>query len=212
MKALLIVIILLNIQVGFAQLISSEKHYKLHSSFKIVEDSIANKINYHNSIIYWTCEGYRVFFLIEENSHWTGYFIKNLIIGELYPPSEEYESIDGNTVKIEPYLTELIVFSADSLVQSLITKHIYEVQQISEEAIQNKFIRKGKKKNEYTMQSLPRASHDCNGTIIIYGNNTISATYRGVLIAEKEMHRIPTLKIFFDTGQILINAMKSYYR
>lgn len=212
MKTLLIVIILLNIQVGFAQLISSEKHYKLHSSFKIVEDSIANKINYHNSIIYWTCEEYRVFFLIEENSHLTGYFLKNLVIDELSPPSEEYEIMNGNIVKFEPYLTELTEFSADSLVQSLVTNHIYEIQQISEDAIQKKLIRKGKKKNEYSMQSLPHASHDCNGTIIIYGNNTISATYRGVLIAEKEMHKIPTLKIFYETGQILINAMKSYYR
>ena len=71
---------------------------------------------------------------------------------------------------------------------------------------------KGKKKNEFIVQSLPQASHDCNSTIIIHGQKNISVTYRGVLTETEDMYIIPTLKIFHVTKEILINATKNYYR
>lgn len=199
-------------QTTFAQTINLDKLYQLHDSFNVVEDSISKKINSENSIIYKTCEGYRAFYFIEQNSHWTGYFIKNLLVDGFKPPTAVDTLKNGDILKYEPFQTELLVFNADNLVESLIENQIHEIQPISEDSIQTKFIRKGKKKNRISVQSLPQASHDCNGTIIIYGRKNVSATYRGALIATEEMHIIPTLKIFYATKQILINATKNYYR
>ena len=210
MKAIKIFIFILSMQTSFAQTINSDKFYQLHQDFKVVEDSIAKKINTQNTIIYKTCEEYRAFYFIEQNSHWTGYFIKNLLVDGLNLPTKVDTLKNGDIVKFEPFQTELSVFNADSLIQLLINNHINEIQQISEDSIQSKFIRKGKKKNQLIVQSLPQASHDCNGTIIVYGQKNISVTYRGALIETEDMHIIPTLKIFYVTKQILINATKNY--
>jgi hypothetical protein len=210
MKAIKIFIFILSIQTSFAQTVNSEKFYQLHKSFKDVEDSISKKINFQNTIIYKTCEDYKAFYFIEQKAHWTGYFIKNLLVDGLNLPTRVDTLKNGNIVKFEPFQTELSVFNADSLIKSLMNNHIDEIQQISEDSIQVKFISKGKKKNQLIMQSLPHASHDCNGTIIIYGQKNISATYRCVLIDAKDMHIIPTLKIFYETKRKLVNTTKNY--
>ena len=87
MRAIKFFIFILAIQTGFAQTINADKYYLLHQDFKIVEDSIAKKINKQNTIIYKTCEDYRAFYFIEQNSHWTGYFIKSLLVDGLNLPT-----------------------------------------------------------------------------------------------------------------------------
>jgi hypothetical protein len=183
---------------SFAQTNTSHKIYQFHQSFKELEDSIAQKINLENSIVYKTCENHSSFYLILENSHWKCYFIRNLISDEQYISGEFYRA-------------ELIVFDADSLVKTLLNNHITDIQQLSEESMQeNLTIRK---KNKFISQSLPSASHDCNGTIRVYGQKNISATYRGALIESEEIHdKIPTLRIFYESKQLLIDSVVSYLR
>jgi hypothetical protein len=208
MKAILFSILILGVQTGFAQTNKPDKLYQFYKNFKEVEDSIAATINLQNTIIYKTCEGCRSFYFIQQNLHWMGYFIKNLLINGIpFPPIVDTLE-NGDIVEFETYKTELLVFDADSLVNRLFQNNITNITQISEEAIQTKLIKKGKKKGEYTIYSLPQASHDCNGTIVIYGQKIISATYRvsitevnGPLITEdsgpaKTEHAGPTANDF----------------
>ncbi|TSJ38976.1 hypothetical protein [Fluviicola chungangensis] len=186
------------ILLSFAQTNPSHKIYQFHQSFKELEDSISQKINLENSIVYKTCENHSSFYLILENSHWKCYFIRNLVSDEQFMPDEFYG-------------TELIVFDADSLVKTLLNNHITDIQQLSEESMSEKLTIR--KKNKVINQNLPRASHDCNGTVSIYGQKNISATYRGALIESEEIHdKIPTLRIFYVTKHLLIDSVRSYSR
>ena len=212
MRIVTVLIFLLTTHLSFGQTSNPVKYVQLYDIFKTIEDSISKKINPTNTIVYKTCEDYRAYYFIKDGPHWTGYFIKILLINGLYGPIITDTLKNGEIITYKPYATELSVFNADSLVELLIRNQINNIQQISEDSIQKKFIRKGKKKNEFITQSLPVASHDCNGTIIIYGQNIKSVTYRGVLIETEDMHIIPTLKIFYLTKQILINGTRNYYR
>jgi hypothetical protein len=211
MRTILIFILLFRIQPVFAQTIYTGKTYQFYKNFKEVEDSIATRINPKNTIIYKICEGHTAFYLIQENSHWTGYFIKNL--QREIPLPQIFDTLEnGNIVEFKPYETELQIFNADSLEKKLFQNHIYDIHQISENALHTQLIKQAKKKHETTYQSLPTASHDCNSTIAIYGQKNISATYRWVLTISEEMHIIPTLRIFDETQQIFIKSVKDYYR
>lgn len=211
MKTIQLFIFILSVQAGFTQTIKTDKLYQFYGSFNELEDSIANKINLQNTIIYKTCEGYSSFYFIQENLHWTGYFIKSLqpIYDVPYPTIIDTLE-NGDIVEFKPYNSELLVFNADSIVKRLFQNNITHITQMSEDAIQAKLIKKGKKKNEDISQCLPQASHDCNGTITIYGQKNISATYRGVLIEAEILHIIPTLRIFYETKRLLLNTTKNY--
>ena len=210
MKAIQFLIFILSVQAGFAQTIKSDKLYQSYRSFNEVEDSIAHTINLQNTIIYKTCEGHSSFYLIQENLHWTGYFIKTLLIDGLPLPTEIDTLKNGDIVEYKPYNTALLVFNADSIVKVLFQNNITNITQISEDAIQAKLIKQAKRKKEHVIYSLPQASHDCNGTITIYGPKNISATYRWALIEAENLHIIPTLRIFYETKRILLNATKNY--
>lgn len=212
MRIISVLIFILTTQLSFGQTSDKVKYVQLYDVFETVEDSISKKINPKNTIVYKTCENYRTYYFIKEGFHWTGYFIKNLMTDGLYGPTINDTLKNGEIITYKPYATELSVFNADTLVELLIKNQITKIQQISEDSIQAKFIRKGKKRTEFVIQSLPVASHDCNGTIIIYGQNIKSVTYRGVLIETEDMHIIPTLKIFYLTKQILIKRTRNYYR
>jgi hypothetical protein len=205
-RFLKIFIFLLTIQNGFSQTT------KLYEDFKSVEDSIAKKINPFNTLIYKTCEKNRAFYFIKNHSNWIGYFIKNLITDDLIPPSTVDTLKNGEIVKYKPHLTELSIFNADSLYQLLLINNIYSVQQISEDSIRARLIQKDNKKNLTFYRSLPERSHECNATIVIYGQKNEAVTYRGALIESEDLHFITTLRIFYITEQILINATKNYYR
>jgi hypothetical protein len=207
-KTINLLIFILAFQAGFSQIINPKKFYQLHENFKTVEDSISKQINPINTLIYKTCDDYRAFYFIKDSIQWTGYFIKNLEIDGLIPPTE----VDLSGKERKPFLTELYVFKADSLYLQLVKNGIYKVRQISEDSIQTKLIKKTKKKNVMTVLSLPQRSHDCYETIIIYGKENKIVSYRGALIEFEELHIIPTLKIFYESEQTLINATKHYYR
>jgi hypothetical protein len=210
MKAIHFIILTLCVQAGFAQTPKTDSLYRFYKDFKEVEDSIAAKINPQNTIVYKTCEGASSFYFIRNNLHWTGYYISTLLVDGLPHPTVIDTLENGDIVTYEPSRTELVVFNADSIVNILFQNHITNITQLSEEAIQAKLIKKGKRKGEYTMQSLPYSSHDCNETITIYGPKYISATYRWSLVEAENLHIIPALKIFYDTKEILINATKNY--
>ncbi|MCS3802135.1 hypothetical protein [Niastella sp. OAS944] len=211
MKTIHFFVFILSVQAGFAQTIKSDKLYQFYKHFSEVEDSIAKTINLQNTIIYKICEGYSSFYFIQENLLWKGYFIKSLQPIEGIPFPSTIDTLEnGAIVEFKPYNSELLVFNADSIVKRLLQNNITNIIQISEDALQAKLIKKGKKKNEHIIQSLPYASHDCNGTIIIYGPKNISATYRGALIEAENLHIIPTLRIFYETKQILLNATQNY--
>lgn len=209
MRIILFILSLLILQTGLCQTNNREKLFQLYQDFTTVEDSIANRINKQNTIIYKTCEGYRSFYFIEQDSQWTGYYIKNLRIGGLVPPTIQIIN-NGEITKLKPYQTELIVFDADTIVQLMIDHKINEIQQLGEDSIMEQLSVQGKKKNQVIMTSLPYSCHDCNGTIIVYGQKNYSATYRGMLIDDEKLHKISTLKIFFDIKEILKTSMKNY--
>ena len=210
MRTIHIFVFIISIQPALAQTINTNKVYQFYKSYKEVEDSIATRINPKNTIIYKTCEGHAAFYLIQENSHWTGYFIKNL--QREIPLPQIFDTLEnGNIVEFKPYETELQIFNADSIEKKLFQNHINDIHQISEDDLQAQ-LKQAKKKHKTTYQSLPIASHDCNTTIVIYGPKNISATYRWVLTISEKMHIIPTLIIFYETQQILIKSVKNYYR
>ena len=208
MKTIILLILILSIQTGFTQTINSVKIYQFHGDFKTIEDSISKKINPKNTLVYETCDEYMTFYFIKDSIHWTGYFIKNLAIGGVYQPG----TIDSSGKESKPFLTELSIFNADSLYLRLVKNDIYKVQQISEDSIQIKLSKKSNKKNAITVQGLPFSSHDCYSTIAIYGKENKIVNYRRALIESEELHIIPTLKIFYESEQTLINATKNYYR
>lgn len=209
MRAILLIIFFFGIQTTFTQTINSNKAPQLFKSYKEAEDSIATRINPQNTIIYKICEG-EAFYLIQENAHWTGYYIKNVLPPVPLPPI--FDTLkNGDIIEYKSYEAELQIFNADSTVKSLFQHHVNDIHQMSEKALQAKFIRKGKKKGEEIIEPLPTSSHDCNCTIVIYGQKNISATYRWSLVISEEMHTIPTLRIFYETQQILINSVKNYY-
>lgn len=209
MKTIILLILILSIQTGFSQTINSDKIYQFHENYKTIEDSIIRKINHKNTIIYKNCDEYRAFYFIKDSIQWTGYVIENLaIVGGIYQPG----TVDSSDKEFKPFLTKLCVFNADSLYLRLVKNNIYKVQQISEDSIQIKIYKKTNKKNVITVQSLPQSSHDCYNTITIYGKEKKNVTYRVALIKSEELHIIPTLKIFYESEQTIINATKKYYR
>ena len=209
MKTIILLILILSIQTGFSQTINSDKIYQFHENYKTIEDSIIRKINHKNTIIYKNCDEYRAFYFIKDSIQWTGYVIENLaIVGGIY----QLGTVDSSDKEFKPFLTKLCVFNADSLYLRLVKNNIYKVQQISEDSIQIKLYKKTNKKNVITVQSLPQSSHDCYNTITIYGKEKKNVTYRGALIKSEELHIIPTLKIFYESEQTIINATKNYYR
>lgn len=209
MKTIILLILILSIQTGFSQTINSDKIYQFHENYKTIEDSIIRKINHKNTIIYKNCDEYRAFYFIKDSIQWTGYVIENLaIVGGIYQPG----TVDSSDKEFKPFLTKLCVFNADSLYLRLVKNNIYKVQQISEDSIQIKIYKKTNKKNVITVQSLPQSSHDCYNTITIYEKEKKNVTYRVALIKSEELHIIPTLKIFYESEQTIINATKNYYR
>ena len=209
MKTIILLILILSIQTGFSQTINSDKIYQFHENYKTIEDSIIRKINHKNTIIYKNCDEYRAFYFIKDTIQWTGYVIENLaIVGDIY----QLGTVDSSDKEFKPFLTKLCVFNADSLYLRLVKNNIYKVQQISEDSIQIKTYKKTNKKNVITVQSLPQSSHDCYNTITIYGKEKKNVTYRVALIKSEELHIIPTLKIFYESEQTIINATKKYYR
>lgn len=209
MKTIILLILILSIQTGFSQTINSDKIYQFHENYKTIEDSIIRKINHKNTIIYKNCDEYRAFYFIKDSIQWTGYVIENLaIVGGIYQPG----TVDSSDKEFKPFLTKLCVFNADSLYLRLVKNNIYKVQQISEDSIQIKLYKKTNKKNVITVQSLPQSSHDCYNTITIYEKEKKNVTYRVALIKSEELHIIPTLKIFYESEQTIINATKKYYR
>ncbi|MBO9203044.1 MULTISPECIES: hypothetical protein [Niastella] len=211
MRAIHIFVFIISIQPAFAQTINTNKVYQFYKSYKEVEDSIATRINPKNTIIYKICEGHVAFYLIQENSHWTGYFIKNLQRDVPLPTIIDTLE-NGDIVEFKPYETELQIFNADSIEKKLFQNHLNDIHQISEDALQDQLIKHAKKKHKTTYLSLPITSHDCNSTIMIYGEKNISATYRWSLTISEEMHIIPTLRIFYETQQLLIRSVKNYYQ
>lgn len=209
MKTIILLILILSIQTGFSQTINSDKIYQFHENYKTIEDSIIRKINHKNTIIYKNCDEYRAFYFIKDTIQWTGYVIENLaIVGDIY----QLGTVDSSDKEFKPFLTKLCVFNADSLYLRLVKNNIYKVQQISEDSIQIKTYKKTNKKNVITVQSLPQSSHDCYNTITIYGKEKKNVTYRVALIKSEELHIFPTLKIFYESEQTIINATKKYYR
>lgn len=134
MRAIHIFVSIFSIQSAFAQTINTNKVYQFYKSFKEVEDSIATRINPKNTIIYKICEGHVAFYLIQENSHWIGYFIKNLQ-PEIPPPSIIDTLENGDIVEFIQYETELQIFNADSLEKKLFQNHINDIHQINEGAL-----------------------------------------------------------------------------
>ena len=144
--------------------------------------------------------------MIKAGNHWNGYFIKNLIVEGLVPPAEVDTMESGEMIWFEPMMTELRLFNADSLAEQLIRAGIYDLKQVSEESIQKRLTKKVG--DTYEELSLPQMSHDCDGTMLIYGSKMIHVSYRNTLIDSKELHIETSLIILFEAKGVLRNLIK----
>jgi hypothetical protein len=190
------------------QALKNIKVIQTTKDFLTVRDSIIKLTNPTNSIAIKTCDGFREFYLTKDSLHWTGYFIKNLMIDGLPPGGFGYVK-DG--IKHEPSLTTLITFNADSLYYTLVSKELYDIKQISEDSIGIKYNQSVKKKDKNIIYGLPYNSLDCNMTIIVSDSRVITVTYRNALIQFNGLHCILTLKIFYNVQELLIKSFENYY-
>ena len=193
--------------ITFGQTVSNVKITQTTNDFKTVRDSIVKTINSANSIAIKTCEDFREFYLTKDSTHWTGYFIKNLIV-EVAPPTSA-EVIDGVTHYYRPIITTLISFNADSLYIELNKRKLNQIKQFSNEDIRNKMRQHYKKNGSNCEFAFAGCSHDCNMTINV---DTKFASYsKCSLIDNKELYIIPTIKIFHEIDKFLIDTFKNYY-
>lgn len=204
-----ILLILLSCK-AVAQSVPAIKPYKvleLYSKFETVEDSLLKIINPANTIIYKTCEGFRSFYFIKEGSYWKGYYLKNLIIDGLIPPSV-MDTVGGDViVGLPSYLTELSVFNADSLYALLVKNKVYDIKQLHDEEVIKAYGKANHvKENEF--YALPFSDHDCYATIIIYGMNNKAISYSNDRVGTKELHSIPSIKTFYDVKNILAESCR----
>ncbi len=138
--------------------------------------------------------------------YWTGYYIKNLLIIKSLPVFE------NNGVKYNLILTTSITFNADNLYNKLLNLNTYDIEQLTENTLQNNYIgeNKTKRKNVTIQYSLPDSSPDCNMTITTNDSKQNTVTYRNALIEDANFHRVKTIKIFHDIKQLLINEFEYY--
>lgn len=214
MKILTIIFLLTINQILFGQVLTNPKLTnpkltKTTSDFATIQDSILKLLNKSNSIIIKTCEGYSEFFLTKDSIHWKGHLIQSQIIGGLNPPTIGYVE-NGITYESKPILTVIVSFEADTLYTILQKNNINSIKQLSEGDIETIFNKAQKSKNKNIHYVLPASSHDCNMTINI--NNARQVSFRNVLVTEKTLHCISTLKIFYNIQILLYEIFRNYYR
>jgi hypothetical protein len=182
-----------------AQALTNAKMTQSTQKFEAITDSVLKLAVGKNSIIISTCADYDLFVLIENNTRWQGYFLKN--INDIMPMPEG----------AKPVLTKIISFDADSLQSQLIKNKIYNIKQFTSEQIQNsggKLV-KIKSKEYLEIRSLPTRSHDCLMTISASKQHSVA--YLNAWIDSEELFHTESLKIFHTIRELLRNEFKGYY-
>ena len=209
MKLLTTIFIFFLNHILFGQILVNPKLTKTTSDFTTIQDSIVKLVNKTNSIIIKTCDGYSEFYLTKDSINWEGHFIQSLIRGDVAPPPIDYV-VEGITYKSKPILTSIVSFNADTLYEILLKNNINSIKQLTEGEIGDIFSKAQKSKVKNMHYSLPVSSHDCDMTINI--NSAKQASYRNILVNEKRLHCILTLKIFYNIQGLLYEMTKNYNR
>ena len=194
----------------FGQILTDPKLTKTTSNFAIVQDSIVKLLSKTNSIIIKTCDDYSEFYLTKDSLNWKGHFIKSLLVGGVTPSA--FGVKDGIAYESKPMLTLLISFNADSLYKLLVKNKINNIKQLTEGELENTFNQVQKSPGKNMRYGLPGSSHDCNMTIVLKTNNTKQVSYRNVLVSEKKLHSILTLKTFYKIRELLAKEIENYNR
>jgi hypothetical protein len=186
------------------------KQMQTTSNFSTVKDSILKLTNPNNTFIIKTCDEYREFYVTKNNIGWTCYFLKNLKKFGLIEPRFEIDK-NGNARQIEPFLTSIITFDADSLTRNLYKMNFDKVVQMTDSTIEIDYNKRIQKKDKNIMHSLPYSSHDCYMSITTINPNPFFVQYRTALLEDSDFHFIPSLKIFYDVRTYLIAQLGNYY-
>ena len=186
----------------FGQNLSNEIKTETFSNYDFVQDSIKKLINKTNSIVIETCSGFSAFFLIKDSSTWKGYFIISLAKGGVIPGDIGYTE-NGVTYVKKAMRTLILSFNADSLYKKLFENKIYEIKQLTQKQLEDKYNEAFKSKDKNLRYGLPSSSHDCNMTISTFGKIVKYSSYSNTIIEQKQLQKLSTIKIFFRIRTIL---------
>ncbi len=183
---------------------------KTTNDIAIIQDSIVKLLNKTNSITIKTCDDYSEFYLTKDSLNWKGYFIKSLLVGGVTPTT--FGVKNGVAYEAKPMLTSIVLFNADTLYKLLVKNGINTIKQLTEVELENEFNKVQKSPDKNMRYGLPGSSHDCNMTIVLKTNNTKQVSYRNVLVSEKKLHSILTLKTFYNIRELLSKEIENYNR
>jgi len=209
MKNIILIIVFLLTRTSYAQIITNVKHSKSTSDFIAVSDSIEKLYNADKTIKIITCEKYSEWLLVDNKDGWKGFFIQHIGLAGMKAPDEVF--IDGNGEKhlLKPFRTTLMSFVADSLSKVIVTKDLFQIEQLTEDSLNSILTKNLNVKKENVKYTLGYMSHDCNMTIVV-GNNSKYASYRNYVVGSKGIHTNKTIKTFYDISEILDKLGASY--
>jgi hypothetical protein len=209
MKKILPIILLFLVTTSYAQLITNVKYSKSTSDYKVVSDSIERLFSPDKTIKIIPCEKHSEWLLVEHKDGWKGIFIQRIDLAGMNQSDEVF--IDNNGVKhlIKAFRTKLMSFDADSLSKVIVTKDLFQIEQLTEDSLNEILTKNLNPKKENVKYSLGNMSHDCNMTIVV-GNNSKYASYRNYVVSSKEIHTNKTIKTFYDIREVLKKLGASY--
>ncbi len=211
MKQLTIIFLVFQTTILLGQNLPNEIKTETFSDYNFVRDSIDKIINKNNSIIIETCSGFSSFFITKDTSTWRGYFIVSLAKGGV--PIGDIGYTENGVYHVQKSMRTLILsFNADSLYKNLIDYKINSVKQLTQKQLEDKYNESFKSEDKNLRYGLPASSHDCNMTISIFSKTTKHISYSNTIVDQKQLQKLPTIKIFYRTRKLLEKKVWNYYR
>lgn len=211
MKKLRVILFIFLANFSFGQQLTNEIKTETSKDYDFVYDSVARIINKTNSIIIETCSGFSAFFITKDSSNWKGFYIISLAKGGIVPPDIGY--VENGVNHIEKAMrTFIMTFNADTLYKELIKNKIYNVKQLTDKQLEDKYNEQFKSEDKNIRYGLPSSSHDCNITISTFGKVRKNVSYSNTIIDQKQLQKLPTIKIFKSIRKLLEQKALNYYR
>lgn len=195
----------------FGQNLPNEIKTETFSNYDFVQDSIKKLINKTNSIVIETCSEFGAFFIIKDSSTWKGYFIVSLAKGGVIPSDIGYIENGVHYVK-KAMRTSILTFDADTLYNKLVESKVYKIKQLTQKQLEDKYNEAFKSEDKNLRYGLPSSSHDCNMTISTFGKTTKHISYSNTIVDQKQLQKLPTIKIFYSIRKLLEQKVWNYYR
>lgn len=204
----LILIFLLFSIVSNGQIISSQVRNDLYEHFEQVEDSVEKRFAARNSISF-RIPHYRALYIFQDSSYWRGYCLIN---GEGVVPQPDLIRVENGIEYTEKhYRTIVYEFDADSLYRFLLKIGVLNIKQLTDDSIESLYT-KSKTKKKGVQYRLGVSSHENYATIKINNQQNKIVNYRMSLVENRELHFIPTMKVFYIFWQTMNDISNHNYR